>query len=354
MQNKEKIILGVMSGTSLDGLDFALCKFQENETVYSYSLLKTGFVAYNNEMKSTLSNAQNLNTFEFIKLHKQYGKYIGKEINSFLKDKIKPDFIASHGHTVFHKPEENITFQIGDGAFIAAETNISVVSDFRNLDTALLGQGAPLVPVGDKYLFSEYDFCINLGGFANISYDDAGISVAFDICPVNFIVNDLVKTFGIEYDKAGNIGKKGNVNEELLKQLNNVSYYSEKAPKSLGREYVDEYFYPIIEKFSISTEDKIRTLYKHIALQISKVVNVKKNAKILLTGGGTHNKFLVSEIEKNTNNEIIISDKETIDFKEAIIFAFLGYLRVNESNNTLKSVTGAKEDSVGGSIFLIK
>ncbi len=351
---KESTILGVMSGTSLDGMDFALCKFKKENSVYSYELLKTGFVPYDDVIRGKLQNAHKLDAFNFVKFHKQYGKFIGQKINAFLEDDDKPDFIASHGHTIFHKPDENITFQIGDGAFIASETNISTISDFRNLDTALKGQGAPLVPIGDKHLFAEYDYCINLGGFANISYDKNNERIAFDICPVNIVVNELVKSFGKEYDEDGNIGKKGNLNYELLKELNNIAYYSEKAPKSLGREYAEEQHLPIIEKYNISLEDKIRTFYKHIAIQISELIKGKQGIKILVTGGGTHNKFLISEINKEINNELIVPAKDVIDFKEAIIFAFLGFLRINEDVNTLKTVTGALTNSVGGQIFIMK
>jgi len=347
-------ILGVMSGSSLDGLDFALCKFQKTGSAYTYEILKTGFSSYDKNIKNKLINAPNLNAYDFIKLHKEYGKFIGKEINVFLEYTEKPKFIASHGHTIFHKPNENVTFQIGDGAFIASETNVSTISDFRNLDTALNGQGAPLVPIGDKYLFSEYEFCINLGGFANISYKNNNERLAFDICPVNIIVNELVKPFDKEYDKDGKIGKKGNVNSKLLNELNNIPFYSEKAPKSLGREYAEEFHSVILQKYNISNEDKIRTFYKHIAIQISKIINEKENAKVLFTGGGTHNSFLISEIQKETNNRLIIPSKEIIDFKEAIIFAFLGFLRINEDVNTLKSVTGADFDNIGGSVFIIK
>lgn len=349
--SQTKTILGIMSGTSLDGLDFALCKFQKTNNKYNYKIIATKFFPYNKEFKNKLSNAHKLNTFDFIKFHKTYGKLIGIKTNEFLKNKTKPDFIASHGHTIFHKPEENITFQIGDGAFIAAETNIPVISDFRNLDTALQGQGAPLVPIGDKLLFKEYDFCINLGGFANISYEENNLRTAFDICPVNFIINNFMKSLGKEYDKNGTAGKKGKIKHELLKQLNEIPFYSEKPPKSLGREYTEKYFLPIFEKFKISSEDKIRTLYKHIAFQISEIVNTKKEAKILLTGGGSHNTFLVSEIKKTTKNKIIIPDNQIIDFKEAIIFAFLGFLRISKEINTLKSVTGAVKNNIGGSVF---
>jgi len=351
---KESTILGVMSGTSLDGLDFALCKFMTGAKKYSYKVIKTGFVKYDSEIKKQLQNALNLSSYDFIKFHKWYGAFIGEKINSFLKDTVKPDFISSHGHTIFHKPSENITFQIGDGAFIAAETNISTISDFRNLDTALKGQGAPLVPIGDKLLFSEFDYCINLGGFANISFDNEEKQrIAFDICPVNLVVNELVKTFGKEYDEDGNIGKMGNVNLELLKELNNISYYLEDSPKSLGREYAEEKHFSIIGEYDISVEDKIRTFYKHIAMQVSLVLKKGKEAKTLVTGGGVHNSFLISEIQKEINTELIIPEKSIIDFKEAIIFAFLGFLRINEHTNTLKTVTGAKKDNIGGSLFIV-
>ncbi|NPA43931.1 MAG: anhydro-N-acetylmuramic acid kinase [Chlorobi bacterium] len=351
---KEQTILGVMSGTSLDGLDFAFCKFKKDKAKYSYKIIKTGFIPYSSEIKKQLKNAQNLSSYDFIKLHKWYGKFIGKNINNFLKEDLKPNFIASHGHTVFHNPKENITFQIGDGAFIASEAKISTISDFRNLDTALKGQGAPLVPIGDKLLFSEYDFCLNLGGFANISFNNENNErIAFDICPVNIVLNELVKPLGKEYDKNGNIGKTGNINFELLKELNNIPFYFKKAPKSLGREYSEKYHLPIIKKYNISQEDKIRTFYKHIAIQITEVLKIKENSKILITGGGTHNTFLISEIQKETKNKLIIPSNEIIDFKEAIIFAFLGFLRINEKENTLKSVTGAIENSIGGSVFII-
>lgn len=351
---KESVILGVMSGTSLDGLDFALCKFKKDGYNYSYELLKTQFVPYSSETKLKLQNASKLDAYKFIKFHKEYGKFIGQEINFFLENCDKPDYIASHGHTIFHNPNENVSFQIGDGAFIASETNISTIYDFRNLDTALNGQGAPLVPIGDKLLFKEYDFCINLGGFANISYIVNNEQIAYDICPVNIVVNELVKPFGKEYDKDGETGKKGTVNNELLAELNNVLFYNEKPPKSLGREYAEKFHFAIINKYNISVEDKVRTFYKHIAIQISEILTRKSMAKTLVTGGGVHNKFLMSEIKKEANSNFIIPKKEIIDFKEAIIFAFLGFLRVNKDINTLKSVTGAIKDNIGGAIFLIK
>ncbi len=340
-----------MSGTSLDGLDFALCEFEKSDNNYSYKIIKTGFFEYDNELKKQLETAQNLNSYNFIKFHKEYGKFIGKKAGIFLKNKPKPDYIASHGHTVFHKPEEQITFQIGDGAFIAAETGIPVISDFRNLDTALGGQGAPLVPVGDKLLFPEYDYCINLGGFANISYDIEGKRAAFDICPFNFIINKFSQLEGKEYDKDGELGKSGKINEQLLNDLNEIDYYKLNSPKSLAREYVEDFYMPVFNKYKIANKDVIRTVYEHSAFQINNCISPDK--KVLITGGGAHNKFFISLLKRDKKKEFIIPDKELIDFKEAIIFAFLGFLRSMKKNNTSASVTGARNDSAGGNIFII-
>ncbi|NPA68075.1 MAG: anhydro-N-acetylmuramic acid kinase, partial [Chlorobi bacterium] len=267
--SESKTILGIMSGTSLDGLDFALCRFKSSSLAYDYEIIKTGFYPYDLQTKKKLSEAQKLNAYEFILFHKQYGKYIGQKAKCFLKNEVTPDIIASHGHTVFHKPQEQITFQIGDAAFITAETGIPVISDFRNLDTALKGQGAPLVPAGDKLLFPEYDICLNLGGFANISYDDdSGKRKAFDVSPFNFIINNLVKPLNKEYDKDGEIGKTGKINISLLSELDNIPYYKEQMPKSLGREYVESYFFPVLDSYNIPFKDKIRTFYEHAAYKI--------------------------------------------------------------------------------------
>lgn len=351
---KNKNILGIMSGTSLDGIDFALCNFDKKNGIWSFKIIKTKTVSYSSVWHKKLSDAQNLSGSDFVKLHNEYGNYIGKLAKKFLKNTQSADFVASHGHTIFHKPEKKLCFQIGNGAFISAKLQIPVVSDFRSLDIALGGQGAPLVPVGDKLLFAKYDFCINLGGFANISYDNnKKIRTAFDLCPVNIIVNKLSEKRRKKYDKNGKIGKKGILNKKLFSELNNLDYYFGKKNKSLGREFVEEKFIPVLNKYNISTENKIRTIYEHVAYQIYRATKFSKNKKILLTGGGAHNNFLVSKIKKLNKNKIIIPEKEIIDFKEAIIFAFLGLLRINNQNNCLSSVTGSISDNCGGIINYI-
>ncbi len=364
MDNKKTYTaLGTMSGTSLDGLDLALCRFYYENLTWRFEILKAQTIGYSEEIKNRMRQAGLLSGFDLIRFHKEYGKYIGHEINIFLKDTEKPDIISSHGHTVFHRPEINLTFQIGDGAFIAAETGITTVADFRNQDTALGGQGAPLVPAGDELLFSEYHFCLNLGGIANFSYKDTeNKRRAFDICPVNIIANYFAEKLGAQFDRDGNFGKSGEIDYSLLNELNEIDFYRNRSPKSLGREYIDEKIFPIFDKYQLSSESKLRTFYEHAAHQIAETVNTCKATtppphadapKILITGGGAHNKFLTERLRACFNPEIIIPDKKIVDYKEALIFAFLGVLRIENINNCLSSVTGASKDNLGGLIYKV-
>jgi anhydro-N-acetylmuramic acid kinase len=254
--------------------------------------------------------------------------------------------IASHGHTIFHQPEKGFTFQLGNGASIAAETGIPTVADFRTGDVALGGQGAPLVPVGDKLLFSDYESCLNLGGFANISFDQHGKRIAFDICPVNFILNDLAQKSGWPYDTGGELGRSGNMNRELLEQLNQLAFYRQSPPKSLGREWMNHYFMPLMAADEIPLNDQLRTAYEHIAIQISNASPV--HGKMLVTGGGAFNTFLIERLKHHLKCEIVIPHAEIIQFKEALVFAFLGLLRFMGEINCYASVTGARRDSSAG------
>jgi len=342
--------IGVMSGTSLDGLDIVLAKFIKNDN-WSFEILDSKTYNYSEKIKSQLSLAENLSAQNFLLFHNNYGKYIGELINDFLKNKkTQADIIASHGHTIFHQPENNFTFQIGNGAIIAKETGITTVSDFRTLDVALNGQGAPLVPIGDELLFSEYDYCLNIGGFANISFQKNNERLAFDICPANIITNYLCEKINLSYDNKGELGRSGIINKDLLSELNNIKFYSKQRPKSLGKEWLVNIFIPIIEKYNISISDKLRTLYEHIAEQIAAALEDSLNKKVLITGGGAYNEFLIERIMQHTQNKIILPSEEIIDFKEALIFAFLGILRTRNEINTLSSVTGALRDSSGGII----
>jgi len=298
---------------------------------------------------------ENCDSAELARLNIVYGKFLGNQVAYFInKNNLKPHFVSSHGHTIFHQPQNSFTFQAGAGAAIAAECKLPVVCDFRTLDVALGGQGAPLVPIGDKLLFNEYEYCLNLGGFANVSFEYYNQRLAFDICPVNIVLNHYTQKLGIEYDKNGDIASKGTLNKNLLDKLNSLEFYSLPAntPKSLGKEWVQKYIIPLIDSFNESNENILATYIEHIVMQLFKSIT-KKNAKVLISGGGVYNTFLINRLKVISGLNIIIPDKNTIEFKEALIFAFLGVLRVKNEINTLKSVTGAIADSSGGSVYAV-
>ncbi len=341
--------IGIMSGTSLDGLDLAYCIFDKKQGKWEYQIIKSITIEYDSKWKDKLSNAHKLSSEELTKLDFEFGDYIGRIAAAFIKrQKLKPNLIASHGHTVFHNPKENYTLQIGKGAAITTHVNCNVISDFRSQDVAMGGQGAPLVPIGDELLFSEYDACINLGGVANISTKKNSNRIAWDIGFCNMPMNNLMLEIGKSYDKDGINASKGSINKQLLEELNNLEYYFQTYPKSIGREQFDEIIKPIINKYNSSLNDKLRTWVEHISEKIA--IDIGSNKNVLLTGGGTFNKFLVSQIEEKSESKIIIPSKQLIDSKEALIFAFLGVLRMENEINILSSVTGAKKDHCSGSI----
>ncbi len=344
-----------MSGTSLDGLDIAFCIFEKKGEKWNYKIHSSETIKYPDEWNKKLSSIHTSSAYEFALANTEYGYFLGEKINEFIGEQniSGVDLIASHGHTIFHQPEKNFTFQLGSGAAIAGRTGISTVCDFRSLDVALNGQGAPLVPIGDALLFSEFDYCLNLGGIANISFEENGKRIAFDICPVNIVLNQLAQTLGKNYDNEGNLARSGSLNTNLLEKLNNLDYYTVSGAKSLGREWVDEVFFPVLKSFEISVQDKLNTICEHIGFQISKNANGTKS-KMLITGGGAYNTYLVERIKFHSNTEIIIPDKQIIEFKEALIFAFLGLLRFEQKYNSLASVTGASADSIGGAVYLGK
>ena len=235
MYSKPINVIGVMSGTSLDGLDLCLVSF-ESDNYSKFKILNSETFNYSSNWTNRLSNAINLNEKDLNILDHEYGKLISNYINKFMVEIGGPkvNLVSSHGHTVFHKPEKGITKQIGNGEIIFNNINSSLICDFRTQDIELGGQGAPLVPIGDLNLFKEYKYCLNLGGFSNISIKKNKSIKAFDICPVNTILNYYSKKLGKPFDENGKLSEKGSVNVNLLKKLNSLDYYKLKGPKSLG------------------------------------------------------------------------------------------------------------------------
>ena len=341
---KEYYVLGIMSGTSLDGLDLAYCYFEYNK-VWKFKIIKSTTIKYSNYWKNTLAKTHLKDNYEIKEIDKKFGIFIANEANKFIKKK-KINFISCHGHTIFHEPNKKINLQIGNGKTIAEITNKTVINDFRTLDISLNGEGAPLVPIGDLYLFKKYKYCVNLGGFANISIKQNNSIVAFDICPVNIILNHISNKLGKEYDKNGRIAKKGVLINKLFKDLNNIIFYKNKPPKSLSREWVEKEVLKLINN-KMKLNDVLHTLCEHIAFQIG---NLLKCSTTLITGGGVFNNYLIDRIKYHSTSKIIIPNNEIINSKEALIFGFLGVLKIRNEINCLKSVTGARKNSCGGII----
>lgn len=340
--------IGLMSGTSLDGLDICLVTFEKKDSTWKFQIIKTETVPYSDSWEYQLRNSIHLSAEQILELNSEYGFYLGKAVKNFTeKHHLKNiDLIASHGHTVFHQPQRKFTLQIGDGRAIRIETGLPVVYDFRTQDVMMGGNGAPLVPIGDELLFPEYSACLNLGGFSNISLKHNQKRIAFDIVPVNIILNQLARHFNQDFDHNGNLARQGEINHALLTQLNSIDFYSQPHPKSLGIEWCNEHIFPLLK--GSGSKDVLSTFTEHAAEQISKVCNQYELGKVLCTGGGSYNTYLIEKIKEKTDSEIIIPEREIIDFKEALIFAFMGVLRINGETNVLSSATGSGSDHSSG------
>ena len=344
---KTYFAIGLMSGTSLDGLDICYAKFQ-NITNWEFEILKTETIPYSIEWKNRLQNAILLSAEDLLALDKEYGFYLGEKTQEFIsKNNITDlDFIASHGHTVFHQPQRKFTLQIGDGRAIKLTTKKPVIYDFRSQDVLMGGNGAPLVPIGDELLFSQYDACLNLGGFSNISLQKNHQRIAFDISPVNVVLNYFAEKLGKNYDENGDFARNGAINFKILEELNTLTFYQKPAPKSLGVEFVNSEIFPLLK--DEIPENIIATFTEHIAEQIAKVFNDNQLKTVLVTGGGTFNTYLLEKIRGKSQTELIVPDENIINFKEALIFAFMGVLRLRNEVNVLCSATGSSENHCSG------
>lgn len=339
-----------MSGTSLDGIDIAHITFTKLED-WQFCINHATTIEYSPKWIAILKDLVNLDLKQLDNIDRSYTKYLASILNTYMKSltDLSVDFIASHGHTALHQPERNFTYQIGNLRKLSELTSTKVVCDFRVQDVQLGGQGAPLVPIGDRLLFSDYDFCINLGGFANISFEQNGNRIAYDICPANIVLNHYAERLGKPFDKDGLIARSGHCHTNLLEQLNSNSYFRAEAPKSLGLEWVKNNVFPLLDQYEISIEDILRTYVEHVATQVSKAITT--DSKVLITGGGAFNLYLLERIKANKNAEYIVPSSTIVNYKEALIFGLLGVLKIRGENNCLSSVTGAQYDHSSGIIY---
>ena len=340
-----------MSGTSMDGLDVAYCTFEKRER-WTYHIQVAETIKYSAAWRKRLAGAHTMSGEELAYLDSVYGQFLGEACSTFIRQhRLDVDFISSHGHTVFHQPSRGFTLQIGNGNAIHAVTNVPVVYDFRSLDVMLGGEGAPLVPVGDKFLFHDYDVCLNMGGIANISLDRNKNRVAFDVCFCNTPLNYLASKAGKKLDRNGALANKGEVNGGLLARLSGIYSDLKSNRPSLGREIFEKRFQPLLDRKSIPLNDRLRTCVESAASEIvTSIKSFGKERSVLCTGGGAHNPLLIASMLEHAGDDVtfILPDKDVIDFKEALVFAFLGVLRVTDQVNCLKSVTRATRDSSAG------
>lgn len=360
-------VIGLMSGSSLDGLDIAFATYETLESgMITYDLHISETIEFTEKWQSRLLHLTTADALNFAKTNTYFGHYMGELVNNFInKYQIKPDFIASHGHTIFHYPENRITVQIGDGAALAAITNCTVINNFRTHDIAINGEGTPLAPIADKYLFSGYDFYLNIGGIANISCEANGRFVAFDIGAANQIFNPLANLKGLPYDDNGDIARSGMVNLELLAAVNENPFFAADYPKSLDNTWVKRQILPLYLMEEDSIENRLNTACEQLAQQTAAAIQQiikqeklpqKEVFKIFVTGGGAFNGYLMERTEAVCNEffptKIILPKREIIEFKEALLIGLLGVLRYENRVNVLSSVTGAKRDTVGGAIWV--
>ena len=356
MSNPRYSMIGLMSGTSGDGLDLAYCHYEKIDH-WSFEILHSMTIPFPKDMGEKLMKSHLLSAFDLMILDVDFGRWMGEKVKEFCQEnQIFPQAVCSHGHTVFHQPDKGLSLQIGNGWALHQTCGLKVINDFRMLDVQLGGQGAPLVPIGDQLFFPQIDFCINLGGIANISMDANGKRMAFDCCPFNLLLNEQANILGSQYDNGGDWAKEGSVNISLFNQLNDLPFYANNEPKSLGREDMEQEFLPLIRNSGLTEKDTLCTLVEHYAFQISEVIQsypAKEIPLILITGGGAYNTYFIERLDHHLQGKWsqFAASSELIEFKEALVFGFLGVLRLRDENNSLSSVTGAKQDSCGGTIY---
>ncbi|TAD84805.1 MAG: anhydro-N-acetylmuramic acid kinase [Bacteroidetes bacterium] len=363
--------IGIMSGSSLDGLDVAYVEFDENRGQWTYDVVAAECMPYSPHWEEALRHATALSALDYLRLHVRYGHYLGEAVNQFIARhglEHRVQLIASHGHTSFHEPANQLTAQLGDGAAIAAVTGINVVSDLRAMDMALGGQGAPIVPMGEALLLSKYPLLLNLGGIANLTAtmqaqpDGISTTIAFDICPANRVLNMFAAAQGLPYDDGGKLAATGHLRDEVLSQLNGQPYYSQPFPKSLANQFGTDTIYPVLKAANLSVPDALRTMVEHVVVQtvrsVGRVVQkmgAHQPRQVLVTGGGAANAFLIDRLTMGLQPlgvEVVVPPAQLVEFKEAMVMALLGVMRWREENTVMHSVTGAARSSIGGAVWM--
>jgi len=339
-----------MSGSSLDGLDLAMCHFT---TEYDFVLGKNTCIPYSQKWEQRLAASKGLNHKQICLLEADYSLYTSTLIRDFIQDE-SPDYISSHGHTLLHSPDEHYSYQLSKGSYMAAHLGVPVISDFRLQDMAKGGQGAPIAPVVEKYIFNGYDSYLNLGGICNCSFHNDNEITAYDIGPCNQLLNALAKLKGKAYDHNGEIAKTGKVIKALYQGAISHPFYSKDYPKSLDNQFVQTEFVKEFVNYSATVEDKLRTAVELIVHIIVSEYS-EKTSTLFVTGGGAFNTFLISRLRDSLaliKVDLIIPSKEIVECKEAILMALMGYLRVHNKVNVFSSVTGATSNTVAGCIYV--
>lgn len=358
-------VIGLMSGSSLDGLDMALVEFNKIDDKWSFNLLSACMETFDSEIENRLRQAHEITAFEYCKLHRDFGFYCGKKVNEFVSasgfSANEILLVASHGHTVFHFPDDHrFTAQLGDGAALAATSGINVVSDLRALDLAYGGKGAPIVPLGESELFHGYHYFLNLGGIANLSCRDQHRYVAFDVCAANAVLNRLCNDVGMPFDEGGKLATAGKCNVQLLQTLNALEYYQRIPPKTLDNKAGRDEIYPLVKSFSLPVQEALHTYCVHIARQVAKAImdrnGVAAPRKMLVTGGGAFNHFLIQQLQEAVfalGIEVVIPSADIVNYKEAIVMAYLGLMRYFHKPTVIQTVTGAARASSGGALWYV-
>lgn len=352
MITREEIFVGLMSGSSLDGIDLALVSFvlDANNDLVNWHIIDTALVPFDNKWNKRLTTYQGLSVDDYFLLESDFSLLLGEHIKKVVAHHdIKA--VGVHGHTLAHIPEKNISIQLGNGGLIASIAEVDVVTDFRIQDIGAGGQGAPIVPAVERALFPDYKYFLNLGGIVNVSnHSDHQHVTAFDIGPCNQLLNHLSSRLNLPYDNDGAIARTGTFHPDVMEAVLRLPYFNKTGAKSLSNQWIQDSVLPMFDK--LRPADALRTAVELIATTIAQALNGP--GRVLITGGGAHNTYLIERLRKNIGDKPIVlhlPEKQLIDFKEALLMAYMAYSRVYHKKNVFKSVTGADDDYVTGAWY---